>query len=104
MCQARAEGRLRVHCFGIGIDPLTLVADILLAAVFDSDAFDQLLTGVVTSNDEGRVVTAADGRGVPFSWPAVEEFLRDKPMQPAGSAALALAWKHRALLLSRSVG
>src|SRR5260370_31572345 len=30
MCRARADGRLRVHCFGIGVDPLTLVADILL--------------------------------------------------------------------------
>ena len=100
VCRARAEGRLRVHCFGIGIDPLTLVADIVLAAVFDSEAFDHLLTGAVTSNEEGRVVTADDGGGVPFSWPAVEEFLRDKPMQPAGSAALALAWRHRDRLLN----
>ncbi len=100
MCRARAEDRLRVHCFGIGVDPLTLVADILLAAVFDHDVFDQLLSGAVSSNEEGRVVTAEDGRGVPFSWPTIEGFLRDKPMQPAGSAVLALAWKHRDLLLS----
>jgi hypothetical protein len=101
MCRARAEGQLRVRCFGIGIDPLTLVADILIAAVFDAAAFDQLLTGAVSTNEEGRVVTADDGRGVSFSSPAIEEFLHDKPMQPAGSAVLALAWKHRDQLLSR---
>ncbi len=101
MSQARSEGRLLVHCFGIGIDPLTLVADILMAVVFDEDAFDQLLGATVTANEEGRVITAGDGQGVPFSQRAIEEFLGDKPMQPAGSAVLALAWKHRDLLLRR---
>jgi hypothetical protein len=101
MSQARADGRLRVHGFGVGIDPLTLVADILLAVVFDRDAFDELLGDIVASNEEGLVVTARDGRGVPFSQQAIEEFLGDKPMQPAGSGVLALAWQHCDLLLSR---
>jgi hypothetical protein len=100
MCRARAQGRLRVHCFGIGIDPLTLVADVLLAAVFDGEAFDELLGAVVSANDEGRVVTGGGGGGFPFSRPTIEGLLRDEPMQPAGGAALALAWRHRDLLLT----
>lgn len=101
MSQARSEGRVRVHCFGIGIDPLTLVADILLAVVFDQDVFDHLLGGAVTSNEEGAVVTAGDGHGVPFSQRTIEQLLHDMPMQPAGSGVLALAWKHRSLLFSQ---
>ncbi|HSR24412.1 MAG TPA: transcriptional regulator [Candidatus Eisenbacteria bacterium] len=101
MSQARSGGRLRVHCFGVGVDPLTLAADILLAVVFDRDAFDELLGGIVASNEEGRVVTAGDGLGIPFSQEAIEGFLRDRPMQPAGAAVLAVAWRHRRRLLSR---
>ena len=100
MCRARAEGTVRVHCLGIGIDPLTLVADILIAAVFDAGAFDELLGGVVSANEEGRVVTAGDGQGIAFTERAIGEFLRDKPMQPAGSAVLALALEHRDALLA----
>jgi hypothetical protein len=98
MCRARADGHLCVYCFGIRVDPLTLVADILIATVFE--AFDQLLTGAVSANEQGRVVTAGDGGGVPFSWPTIEGFLHDKPMQPAGSAVLALTWRHRDQLLA----
>ncbi len=37
---ARSAGKLHVSCLGLGVDPLTLVTDILTVAVFDSDFFD----------------------------------------------------------------
>jgi hypothetical protein len=101
MSQARRDGVLRVLCFGLGIDPLTLVADILMAVVLDSEAFDELLGAVVTANEEGRVITAGgvDRHGIPFTQESISTFLAGKPMQPAGSAAIALAWQNRGLLL-----
>jgi len=100
MSRARSDGSIRVCCFGVGVDPLTLVADILCAAVFDPDVFDHLLGAAVEANDEGRVITAGGRHGVPFTEGAIAELLRDRPMQPAGSAVLALARRHRDLLLS----
>jgi hypothetical protein len=102
MSQARREGALRIFCFGLGIDPLTLVADILMAVVLDGEAFDELLGTIVTANEEGRVITAggADRQGIPFTQESISTFLAGKPMQPAGSAAIALAWQNRGLLLA----
>ena len=101
MSQARREGALRIFCFGLGIDPLTLVADILMAVVLDGEAFDELLGTIVTANEEGRVITAGgvDRHGIPFTEESISTFLAGKPMQPAGSAAIALAWQNRGLLL-----
>jgi hypothetical protein len=66
---ARAAGRLRVWCLGLGADPLAV-------------------------NAEGRVMT-----GVPFTAGTVGRFVGHEPMQPAGAAVLELAWEHRKLLL-----
>ncbi len=102
MNQARRERRLRVRCFGMGIDPLTLVADILMTVVFDGDVFDDLLDGFVSINEEGRVITGdgESGRGFPFRGESIDQFVSARPMQAAGSATIALAWRHRDLLLS----
>ena len=97
---ARAAGQLGVWCLGLGADPLTLATDILVAAVFGSDAFDALFAGLVTANDEGRVVSWPGMTGVPFTAEVVHRFAGGaEPMQPAGAAALELAWRHRARLL-----
>ncbi|ACY99348.1 MULTISPECIES: hypothetical protein [Thermomonospora] len=87
--QARAAGAVRVHCLGIGVDPLSLAVDVLTAAVIDDAAFGELFGGLVRVNAEGRVAMA------PLEGPA------PRPMQPAGAAALELARRHRDLLLSR---
>ncbi|MGH3158007.1 MAG: hypothetical protein ACRDNF_15725, partial [Streptosporangiaceae bacterium] len=91
---ARAAGRLRVWCLGLGADPLTLAVDILCVAVIDSDVFDALFAGLVAVNAEGRVMT-----GIPFTAGTVDRFACREPMQPAGAAVLELAWEHRKLLL-----
>jgi hypothetical protein len=98
---ARQSGRLGVWCLGLGADPLTLATDILVVAVFSSDAFDALFAGLVTANDEGRVVSWPGMTGVPFTADVVTRFAGgSEPMQPAGAAALELAWRHRARLLA----
>ncbi|WP_329522061.1 hypothetical protein [Spirillospora sp. NBC_01491] len=83
---ARRDGRVRAHCLGLGVDPLTMALDVLTVAVFDDAAFGELFGGLVEVNAEGRVSVAPFDGTVP------------EPMQPAGAAALGLAWRHRAVL------
>jgi len=98
---ARDAGKLSVWCLGLGVDPLTLVVDILTVAVFDSDLFDATFTGLVADNSEGRVVASEGKTGFSFTQQAVSRFTSGaEPMQAAGAAVLRLAWNHRALLLS----
>jgi hypothetical protein len=91
---ARAAGKLRVWCLGLGADPLTLAVDILCVAAVGSDVFDALFAGLVAVNAEGRVQT-----GVPFTAEVVGRLTGREPMQPAGAAVLDLAWRHRKELL-----
>lgn len=94
MDAARCAGRLRMYWLGLGVDPLSLVADLLTVAVVDAEVHDQLFAGLVAANEEGRV-----HGGLPFDRPTVERFTAHAPMQPAGAAALRLTWRHRAHLL-----
>jgi hypothetical protein len=107
LAAARRAGRLRVYWLGLGVDPLTLAADMLSVAVLDADLFDATFAGLVQANDEGRLVTG-DGTtgatgaavGVPFKAPNIERFASVEPMQPAGAALLRIAWEHRDVLLA----
>jgi hypothetical protein len=103
--QARQDGSLSVYCLGLGIDPLTLVADLLMVTVFDSDLAGQLFAGLVAENAEGRLVTGhgtpTTSEGIPFVQDTIDHFAGTQPMQPAGAALLRLAWQHRTMLLSR---
>jgi hypothetical protein len=97
---AREAGQLALWCFGLGTDPLTMAADILVAAVFRGDVFDALFGGLVAANEEGRVVSWPGLTGVPFTAEVVSRFAGgSEPMQPAGAAVLELAWQHRDRLL-----
>ncbi|MGP3950980.1 helix-turn-helix domain-containing protein [Streptomyces sp. 7N604] len=102
---ARREGRLKVFCFGIGIDALTLAATIPSALVIDDEVFDQLFGEIAESNAEGVTVTHWDGQdtseGIPFTHQNITRFISNEPMAPPGAACLALAWKHREILLAR---
>ncbi len=93
---ARAAGKVRVACLGLGTDPLTLATDVLTVAAFASDVFDELFGGLVELNDEGRV------SGAPFNAEVVDRFTGGgEPMQAAGAAVLELAWRHRGQLRLR---
>ena len=102
---ARHAGSLRVHWLGLGVDPLTLVVDMLTVAVFDAPVFDAVFAGLVSANAEGRIVTGEDATGttigIPFRAATVERFTTAEPMQAAGAALLRLAWRHRDALLRR---
>jgi hypothetical protein len=100
LAAARDEGTLRVHCVGLGVDPLTLATDLLTVAVFDSAVFDRLFRDLVTANEEGRVVTENGSAAIPFTAATVARFTGGaEPMQTAGAALLRLAWQHRQALL-----
>ncbi|GAB7184550.1 hypothetical protein ATKI12_4381 [Kitasatospora sp. Ki12] len=101
---ARAAGTLRVYWLGLGMDPLTLVTDMLTVAVFDAELFDATFARIVSTNDEGHRVQLEDGTGqasgIPFTAEQVERLTVREPMQPAGAALLQLAWQHREALLN----
>ncbi|MGR3935229.1 helix-turn-helix domain-containing protein [Streptomyces sp. BRA346] len=103
--RARAQGRVKVVCFGIGVDALTLAATIPSALVIDDEVFDQLFGEIAESNAEGITVTHWNGQdttdGIPFTQQNVTQFLEREPMAPPGAACLALAWQHREVLLAR---
>ncbi|MGH3328203.1 MAG: hypothetical protein ACRDPT_10490 [Streptomycetales bacterium] len=99
---ARNQGRLRTHCFGIGLDPLTLAGEILTVAVIDADAFDDVFEELVTANSEGLLVATNPDRlteGVPFTGENVSRLLTSGSLAPSAAACLALTWQHRDRLL-----
>ncbi len=95
LTEARVRGLCRPYCLGLGVDPLTLVTDILAVVVFDSATFDSLFEDLVARNAEGD--TTPD---VPFTAATVERFVGSEAMQPAGAGVLDLAWNHRGALLA----
>jgi hypothetical protein len=101
---ARDAGRLRAYCLGLGTDPLTFATDLLTAVVIDAPVFDDLFGGLAAAGAEGRLLAARDGpRGPPgwaFTADTVGRFAYREPMQAAGAALLALAWRYRSQLLS----
>jgi hypothetical protein len=97
---ARREGRLTVHCLGLGVDPLTFATDVLAVTVFDAPLFDAEFARLVTLNTEGRVITGGGPAGIPFTAETVARLTGGgEPLQAAGAAVLNLAWQHRAHLL-----
>lgn len=96
---ARSEGRIRVYCLGIGVDPLTFATDLLTVAVFDADCFDELFSGLVDVNSEGRVVNADGVVGMPFDERTLRPLIDGtEPTQAAGAATLSSALRFHELL------
>ena len=97
---ARREGRLAVHCLGLGVDPLTFATDVLAVAVFDAPLFDAEFAGLVALNAEGRVITGGGPAGIPFTADTIARLTGGRePLQASGAAVLNLAWQHRTCLL-----
>ncbi|MBL7490207.1 helix-turn-helix transcriptional regulator [Frankia sp. AgB1.9] len=101
--EARRDGRIRVSCFGVGIDALTLFSEILTVVVIEADTFDGMFAEMVHSNAEGSVVSAGPNRavaeGIPFTYATLRRLIDSEPLAPAAAACLELAWRHRELLL-----
>ena len=94
LAKARDDGSLRSYLLGMGVDPLSLAADMLAVTVIDADVFDEVFDGLVDSNTEGQVL-GQDTRGFAFTTGNIERFAGREPMQAAGAALLTLAWQHR---------
>ncbi|TDD87227.1 transcriptional regulator [Actinomadura rubrisoli] len=86
LTEAREKGAARARFLGLGVDPLSFALDLLTVVVVEDAAFGDLFGGLVAVNDEGEVAMAPFDGTVP------------EPMQPAGAAALELAWRHRRTL------
>jgi hypothetical protein len=83
---------------GLGIDPLSLVIDMLAVAVVDDALFGRLVGGS-RANDEGRLIIRD------FSETSIGWLIAEENVEPASAALLRLAWQHRdRLLRSRSDG
>lgn len=93
---ARREGRIRLFCLGVAVDPLTLAVEILTAAVFDDEVYDAVFADIVTQNSEGVV-----GNHVPFEEHTIRRLLdpHQHTVAPAAVGCLHLAWEHRKTLL-----
>src|SRR5260221_9206423 len=102
---ARRAGSLRLYWLGLGADPLNFAIDMLSVAVFDAPLFDAVFSGLVSANEEGRIITGEDPTGattgIPFTAANVERFAAAEAMQAAGTALLRTAWRHRDTLLAR---
>jgi hypothetical protein len=92
---ARATGRIRILCLGIGIDALNYAGDIFTVAIFDSDVFDDIFGSMVQENDEGTV----ERQAYTFDHATITRLLDTEPLAPSGAACLRLAWEHRASIL-----
>jgi hypothetical protein len=89
LTQSAQQGN--TYWIGLGVDPLSMVLDMLVITVFDAPLFDALFPDVNRPNDEGRLRTE------PFTEQAVASFAGS--LQPGSAALLRAAWQHRATLL-----
>jgi hypothetical protein len=94
MTGARDDGRIRAYALGLGVDPLSLATDLLVAVTIEAGTYDDLFAAAVDVNAEGTVL-----HGIPFTAATVERYVDREPTQAAGAALLALGWQHRAALL-----
>ena len=81
--QQLTESVRNVCWLGFGVDPLSLVIDMLVVAVFDT---------VLTrdhANDEGRLITTD------FTEQNISRLTATGNVEPASAALLRLAWRHR---------
>lgn len=104
LTRARLTGQATALLLGVGLDALTLAATILTTVVIDDDLYEQLFVAAQASNDEGRLLSIADGvpeRGLPFTEATIRRLLEKEPMISSGAACLTLAWKHRDLVFGR---
>lgn len=76
---------------GLGVDPLSMVLDMLVITVFDAPLFDALFPGIPGPNEEGRLLTR------PFTEQTVATLADD--LQPGSAALLRAAWHHRTGIL-----
>jgi hypothetical protein len=103
--KARAANNCWARFLGLGIDPLSLKAEVLTVCVFRAAEFDRIFGKALarsalpkevgmSRNAEGVLLTGHDYKGIPFDHRHVLEFTSGPhETLPAGAACLALAWQ-----------
>jgi hypothetical protein len=86
------EGVRNVSWLGMGADPLSLVIDMLIVAVFEAPVLDTLLSREHT-NEEGRLIITD------FTGQNIGQLTATENVEPASAALLRLAWRHRGRIL-----
>ena len=88
---------------GLGLDPLTLAAEVGIVVVFRGRSFSTVFAEMVVENEEGSVLGFADreGRveGHPFEPDVVNAFLVSRDLHPAARFILERTKEHRGHLL-----
>src|SRR4029450_344450 len=87
LAAGRRSGRITAWWLGLGVDPLSLVTDLLVAVVIEADLFDELFGDSISTNAEGHVA-GPSGEGhdlarLPFSEDRITRLTTVAPMQAA---------------------
>lgn len=91
--EATSRRKLKLHTFGIGLDPLTWKPELLTIAVFDGATFDSIFPWPIAGNKEGVVI-----EDIPFTEDCVQAYLADPATRFGAKACLQLAWRNRTAL------
>jgi hypothetical protein len=94
----REAGNIRVFYFGTGLDPVSLQGEILTVAVFKERTFLDLFPKVLQSNREGKINTAGDRWGHPFTEEECETYTHLNS-HASGRLLLTLALRNREMFL-----
>jgi len=98
LSQQLAAGTRGIWWLGLGLDPLSLVSDMLAVVVLDAAMFDGLVrrAGV---NDEGRLVVRRFNAANIARLTSLADAGSAEYMEPASAALLRLAWDNRERIL-----
>jgi hypothetical protein len=94
LSQQLAAGIRGIWWLGLGLDPLSLVSDMLAVAVLDEALFDGLVRGAGV-NDEGRLVVRRFTSEEIAGLTSLADADSAEYMEPASAALLRLAWENR---------
>lgn len=89
------QGDLKVWFLGIGLDPLTLKAEILTCAVWEGEAFDLLFGTIVDTNEEGILFIGDDRKGMHLTRANLDAYRLGPQTLAAGRACIDLLLRHR---------
>lgn len=93
------SGGLKLWFLGIGLDPLTLKAEILTCAIWEHEAFDRVFEDILERNDEGTLLIGKDRKGITLTTKRLAAY-RDSPrILSAGRACIELFMEHRVSLM-----
>ncbi len=93
MREALQDRHLTVSALALGVDPLTLGADLLTVAVIDADCYDDLFGALVSANAEGCLVQDPRARAGQFRFASddIGLLVGEGRLQAAGAALLQVA-------------